>query len=242
MASLEDESRFGLADCLRRLTGVAVQLRDRMSLDNWRSINQLLSRPQATKSARIVLPDVIAWVDSTITAMMTLAGFTLDGMTRDHGWRFLSLGRRIERLQFVVSALLEALRGPANADLDWLLELYDSTVTYRSRYRDRPEWLPALDLLILDPANPRSVVFQLHGVHDYLERLEELYGPCGAELLAPLIESVKRLDAGRDLKHGAASLVALTEGLLGVCGELPDFLNLRFFSHAGAVNRQTFAS
>jgi uncharacterized circularly permuted ATP-grasp superfamily protein/uncharacterized alpha-E superfamily protein len=242
MTALEGESLSGLADCLRRLSGVAVQLRDRMSLDNWRSINQLVTRPHASKSARIGLPDVIAWVDGTITAMMTLAGFTLDGMTRDHGWRFLSLGRRIERLQFVSSALLEALRGPANADLDWLLELYDSTITYRSRYRDRPEWLPALDLLIRDPANPRSIEFQLHGVHDYLERLEELYGPCGAELLVPLIESVKRLDPGSDLRHGATSLLALTQGLLSAGGELSDFLNLRFFSHAGAVNRQTFAS
>ena len=66
--------------------------------------------------------------------MMTLSGFVLDGMTRGIGWRFLSMGRRVERLATMCSALHGRDRGRSRHDLDWLLDLADSSVTYRSRY------------------------------------------------------------------------------------------------------------
>ena len=96
--------------------------------------------------------------------MMTLSGFVLDGMTRDIGWRFLSIGRRIERLATMCSALRSAIEDGRDHDLDWLLDLADSIVTYRSRYLAAPEWLPVLDLLVRDDANPRSLAFQVKGL------------------------------------------------------------------------------
>jgi uncharacterized alpha-E superfamily protein len=172
---------------------------------------------------------------------MTLAGFALDGMTRDTGWRFLSMGRRIERLQFMCDLLQQALAGPPDVDLGWVLEIADSSVTYRSRYMARPQWLPVLDLLICDPHNPRSVAFQLKGLNDFVRRIEETYPDSVAEHMDDALRALQAIDPGADLRHGSARLVALLKEWHAASARLSEQLGLRFFSHAGEVSRQTFA-
>lgn len=159
-------------------------------------------------------------------------------MTRDAGWRFLSLGRRIERLQFQCEALDQAVSGAApgqEAELDWLLEISDSTITYRSRYMARPEWMP-----LLDDSNSRSIAFQLKGLNDYLHRLGTALGPCGAELTAPWVAELGGFDPDSDLHPGSARLQNLLRGMHAMSIALSDELGLRFFSHS--LNRQTFAT
>jgi uncharacterized circularly permuted ATP-grasp superfamily protein/uncharacterized alpha-E superfamily protein len=239
-AALVDDERPGLAADLRQLFRVASQLRERLSMDNWRTVNQLVQAYAGRREQSLALSDALSEIDRTVVGLMTLAGFALDGMTRDAGWRFLSLGRRIERLQFQCDALDQALAGPADSELDWLLEIADSTITYRSRYMARPEWLPLLDLLVLDDSNPRSVAFQLKGLNDYLQRLGSALGPCGAELTGPFVAELAGLDPGRDLRHGGVRLRTLVQGLHGMSAALSEELGLRFFSHSR--NRQTFAT
>ena len=243
-AAIVDEERQGLAGNLRQLFRVASQLRERLSLDNWRTVNKLAQDFAERKAHSLALSDALSEIDRTVVALMTLSGFALDGMTRDQGWRFLSIGRRIERMQFQCAALLQAMAmppdGTAGPELDWLLALGDSTITYRSRYMARPEWMPVLDLLVRDDSNPRSVAFQLKGLHDYLARLGTALGPCGADLLVPSVQGLAGLDADRDLKHGSPRLVALLEGLQEASITLSEQLGLRFFSHS--VLRQTYAT
>ena len=155
-----------LAERLRQLSRVAFNLRDRMSADNWRTLNRLAADPVFRRGAS--LPLALAWLDRAITAFMTLSGFVLDGMTRGIGWRFLSIGRRIERLSTMCQALQVAIDEGRSHGLDWLLEFADSTVTYRSRYLVAPEWLPVLDMVLRDEANPRSVAFQAKGLAEYI--------------------------------------------------------------------------
>ena len=182
-AAVVDDEHPGLAGNLRLLFRAASQLRERLSLDNWRTVNQLVQDFAERKNQTLALSDALAQIDRTVIALMTLSGFALDGMTRDQGWRFLSIGRRIERMQFQCATLQQALEMPPQGDLDWLLALADSTITYRSRYMARPEWMPVLDLLLRDESNPRSIAFQIKGLHDYLVRLEASLGPCGADVL-----------------------------------------------------------
>ena len=108
--------------------------------------------------------------------MMTLSGFVLDGMTRGIGWRFLSIGRRVERLATMCSALQVAIDEGRAHELDWLLDLADSSVTYRSRYLAAPEWLPVLDMIVRDDANPRSLAFQVKGLAEFVAKLEATHG------------------------------------------------------------------
>jgi uncharacterized circularly permuted ATP-grasp superfamily protein/uncharacterized alpha-E superfamily protein len=240
-AAVVDDARPGLAGGLKQLLRVASQLRERLSLDNWRTLNQMARRLQRDRARPVPLADTLAELDRDIAAFMTLAGFALDGMTRDHGWRFLSIGRRIERLQYICSLLRQALAGPPDADLGWVLELADSSVTYRSRYMARPEWLPVLDLLIRDAHNPRSVVFQLKGLNDFVGRIEDSFGEGIEERLDAAVLSLEAIDPGADLRHGSARLAALLQEWHDASSRLSEQLGLRFFAHVGEVNRQTFA-
>jgi uncharacterized circularly permuted ATP-grasp superfamily protein/uncharacterized alpha-E superfamily protein len=227
-ASTLEINPLGLPANLRGLERVAFNLRDRMSLDNWRTINSLIKDPVFGSEAS--LSDTLIWLDRNVTSLMTLSGFALDGMTRDDGWLFLSIGRRLERLAFQCMALHVAFRDGADSGLGWLLSLADSAVTYRSRYMARAEWLPVLDLLVMDGANPRSVVFQTIGMAADLAKLELNYGACGSDLLAAEVAALKRLSPARDLKPENPDLRAAIDALRQAAFSVSDLLTQRFFN------------
>ncbi len=218
-----------LSEQLRQLARVAFNLRDRMSVDNWRTLNQLHNDAVFEQSA--TLPVALAWLQRAVTSMMTLSGFVLDGMTRGTGWRFLSIGRRIERLCNACMALRMACNEGQAHGLDWLLDLCDSTVTYRSRYLVAPEWLPVLDLLVRDEANPRSVAFQVKGLTEYIAKLEATHGRFGSDVLAPAHGLLRALDP-IDLHPDSPALAACLDRLQAAANALSDELSLKFFSHA----------
>jgi len=230
-AAVGEDNAFGLPANLCKLERVAFTLRDRMSPDNWRAIKSLVRDP-VFNNAAVTLSDTLGWLDRTINGMMTLSGFALDGMTRDDGWRFLSIGRRLERLTFQCLALQIAFEHRVNSGLTWLLSLADSIGTYRSRYLARPEWLPVLDLLVLDGENPRSVMFQTAGIHSALAKLEAALGPCGSELFAPGLQTLEGLDPTRDLQPENTHLRETIDALRGAAFALSDRLTQRFFNHA----------
>ena len=93
-------------------------------------------------------------------------------MTQLAGWRFLELGRRIERA-LLTCRLTRCFAQPAAPDgeLDVLLELADSQISYRQRYVMIAASAPVIDLVMLDPNNPRSVVFQLDRIEIHLAAL-----------------------------------------------------------------------
>ncbi len=242
-AAIVNDASPGLARDLGLLFGVARQLRERLSVDNWLALNQMMQRLALRKDRPpVALADLLGELDRAIAALMTLAGFALDGMTRDLAWRFMSFGRRIERLQWLCAVLKQALKGGRDADLNWLLELADSSITYRSRYMARPEWLPVLDLLVRDEANPRSIAFQLHGLHDYLRRGEELFGEVLEERLDGALEVLRAIDPATDLAQDSARLAQLLDDWSAATARLSEQLALRFFALVGEVNRQTFAT
>ena len=220
-----------LSQRLRQLARSAFNLRDRMSADNWRTLNQLAADPIFQRGA--ALPVALSWLDRAVTSMMTLSGFALDGMTRNVGWRFLSLGRRIERLLHLCVTLQVATHEGAAHGLDWLLELTDSIGTYRSRYLVAPEWLPVLDMLIRDDTNPRALAFQLKGLSEYIIKLEQAHGRFGSDVLAPAMNALRDVNA-QDLQPDSQVLAALLEQLRRSAAALSDELTLKFFSHAAS--------
>jgi uncharacterized alpha-E superfamily protein len=111
----------------------------------------------------------------------------MESMTRGMGWHFLDIGRRFERGIQLASLLQHGMVEPAPDEpsrLETVLEVSDSTMTYRSRYVTSVQAPLALDLLLLDGANPRGMVFQLERLHSHFQALAR----------APLTE----LDALRD--------------------------------------------
>lgn len=220
---------WGLGCVLGQLARAGFSLRDRLSLDNWRTLSQLAHDPVFSEPAS--LPVALNWLDRAVITLMTLSGFALDGMTRGTDWRFLSIGRRLERLSFLCQALLTAVDEGPDSGLDWLLELCDSSVTYRSRYLIAPEWLPVLDLLVRDEANTRSIAFQVRGLGDFVRRLELLHGPFGTHVLARHAEVLARLEPA-DLRPDSERLRGLLQALQQAACGLSDEITQKFFAHA----------
>jgi len=222
----------GLARQQQRLYSIASQLRERFSVDNWRAFNRMM-QSAFDADHRLSQLEAMTILDDATASLMTMAGFALDGMTRDLGWRFLSLGRRLERLQFQSIALQNALGMDANGNLDWLLELSDSIITYRARYRAQPEWLPVLDLLLLDESNPRSILFQLDGILNSLKKIALTYGPCGEKQLGPLKDELLALAPDTDLYCGNAHLIDLLSRIQIASAGMSEQISVQFFSYTG---------
>ena len=224
----------GLARQQRQLHATANQLHERFSVDNWRALNRMV-QPAPILGERPSQSEAVTILDDAAASLMTLAGFALDGMTRDLGWRFMSIGRRLERLQFQCVVLQRALGMDADGNLDWLLELSDSIVTYRARYRARPEWLPVLDLLLRDESNPRSIVFQLAGIVHALQKIAQSHGACGAALLAPLKDELLALSPHAHFDCGNPVVTDLLLRIQAASAALSEQISVQFFSYTDNV-------
>lgn len=59
-------------------------------------------------------------------------------------------------------------------DLSTLLDLADSQISYRQRYLTGIARVPVLDLVALDPGNPRGIAYQVSAIAEHLARLPVL--------------------------------------------------------------------
>lgn len=257
-AICDEEWGDGLAGNVRRLLWVGTQVRERFSLDNWHALNRLQHQLQRYAKERPALSDALAFLDQLLIASSTLAGFAMDNMTRDNGWRLLIIGRRIERLIFLSSAIAQFLRlesTRAAGSIEWLLELADSIITYRSRYMAQPELLPALDLIVFDGDNPHGVIFQLHNLVRYIARLGRELGTAsdfdGDHSLRPVLARLQAFDLARfesprwnggEEGDSHTSLADVLDEIAFAAATLSDRLAMRYFTHVGDVGRQTLAA
>jgi uncharacterized alpha-E superfamily protein len=106
-------------------------------------------------------------------------------------------------------------------------------VTYRSRYLVEPEWLPVLDLLVRDEANPRSVAFQVKGLSEYIAKLELSHGRFASAALAPAHTALRNLEP-EDLHPESETLEQVLDQLRRAALAVSDELSLKFFSHAAS--------
>jgi uncharacterized alpha-E superfamily protein len=262
-AICDEEWGDGLAGNIRRLLWVGTQVRERFSLDNWHALNRLQQQLLRYAKDRPALSDALAFLDQLLIASSTLAGFAMDNMTRDNGWRLLIIGRRVERLIFLCNAIAQFLRlesTRASGSIEWLLELTDSIITYRSRYMAQPELLPALDLIVFDGDNPHAVIFQLQNLVRYIARLGRELGDSGDDggdnvandrLLRPVLARLQAFDLARfesprwnggEEGDAHSSLADVLDEIAFTTATLSDCLAMRYFTHVGDVGRQTLAA
>jgi uncharacterized alpha-E superfamily protein len=180
----------GLAGQLNGLANVAGQLRERLSSGHWRLLNdcaKVLIEPEWVRFQR-TLPT--ASLEQVQLYLLAMHGEQSDHMTRDNGWRFLQLGRQLERLCGACDCLLSLTSMPGRAGehgLALAIALADSTITYRSRYQHRFEWLPTLDLLIFDEDAPYAIRRILYKLDIVIDRL-----PGDTSQIRQLFDSVYR--------------------------------------------------
>ncbi|TEX52051.1 MAG: hypothetical protein B7C55_02395 [Actinomycetales bacterium mxb001] len=225
--------RQGLAETLGQLGRVAFSLRDRLSHDHWRALNRLVNDQALAEN--MTLGPTLVWLDRAVSSLATLSGFALDAMNRDAGWRFLSLGRRMERLVLLTSALevtvtqLQSVStaGETQQPLEWLLDLTDSSGSFRSQTTGIASWPAVRDIVLLDSTSPRSLRFQIDGVRQALERLAQETGVT----LIGLEKTSDRLNTweAEGLPETPELQLALADQRLEIIA-LSDLLATRYFS------------
>jgi uncharacterized circularly permuted ATP-grasp superfamily protein/uncharacterized alpha-E superfamily protein len=173
-AAVFDGKRIG---SLLELNGQLLRLgrvsRDSLSLDTWRIVRRLGENLREWPSVRR-LNDLTPLLDRLVNLHAALSGLAQENTTRTPGWAFLDLGRRLERALYAAGlgqTLLEAPEADRRASLDAVLEVFDSSITYRQRYFFEPRLLPVLDTLFVDPSNPRSLAFQIERLDQHLSSL-----------------------------------------------------------------------
>ncbi|WP_459915477.1 circularly permuted type 2 ATP-grasp protein [Desulfocicer niacini] len=176
LACLFDAKRPGsIISSLLNVKRVAASVRDRLSIDSWHILGRMEKEmAQFSPHRHSRISEAQELVNEMILTMSAFAGLALESMTRAMGWRFMDMGRRLERSGYMIS-LLQSLfasdREPINQELEALLEVADSTITYHTRYRTILQVEPIVDLLLLDELNPRAVGFQMAALFDHVETL-----------------------------------------------------------------------
>lgn len=153
---------------LKRVQETARNVRDRLSVDSSRVINRLEGFADNQSS------DPIEILDKTLYSLSAFSGLAMESMTRGLGWRFMDMGRRVERALnqavLIRIGLPNVCRDSRNT-LQSLLDVSDSLMTYRARYKSTFQLAPVVDLLLADESNPKSLAFQFNQLADHVENL-----------------------------------------------------------------------
>jgi uncharacterized circularly permuted ATP-grasp superfamily protein/uncharacterized alpha-E superfamily protein len=164
-AAMGDPDRQSVAAINARARRIGDGARDRLSADTMR----LLEAPFPHR------PGLLDRAGSLQRRYAALAGLAAEHMSRTDAWAFHDLGRRVERA--LSAARLAARFGMAGADaedLQTLLDLSDSQISYRQRYQTGIARVAVVDLVALDAGNPRGLAFQLARIGEHLLRLPVL--------------------------------------------------------------------
>lgn len=164
-AALEAEEGYSVRMINRQARGIGAVSRDRLAAD----LLKLLDAPYPSRG------HMLDRAGSLQRRYAALAGLAAEHMSRTDGWRFHDLGRRIERATATAAAIRTLGLANASADhLSTLLDLANSQISYRQRYLTGMARVPVVDLVALDPGNPRSLAFQVAAIGDHLSHLPKL--------------------------------------------------------------------
>jgi len=173
----------------------ARNVRDRLSVDCWRVINRLEDFIEGQTE------DPLDHLEDTLFTLSSFSGLAMESMTRGFGWRFMDIGRRLERAQYQTNLLHVALSRKCvitRSSLEALLEISDSIMTYRSRYRTTFQLAPVLDLLLADEGNPKSLAFQLSQLESHVDNLPQTslkrFDSPEERLVLQMLTSIRLLD------------------------------------------------
>ncbi len=222
-------------------------VRDRLTDDTYATFTQTLA--QARRETERVGGSLDAATDAMVSIQRfatAVSGVAAENMVRGGGFLFLDLGRRLERAQAIAGEVASALdQPPARVEngLLLILELCDSTITYRTRYLNALQPAPVLDLVLCDQGNPRGLGFQLAAIHGLLDDLtpdgigRDMLAGAAAGLLAEVEAMVDGvLNAPNQAVAAAALAPSLREASRGLA-DLSGRIDRRFFALLPALQK-----
>lgn len=161
----------GVVSLFTTIRTIGLTLRDRLAPDFWRVASRPVPRVESSRPGA-----QLRVVRELLERLGTLSGLLAENFVHGPAWRFLDMGRRLERAltQCAVTLALAPGEEASVEALNLLLDLSDSQITYRSRYLAVPSRGPVLDLLLLDPDNPRSLAYQAEALVRHIAALPAL--------------------------------------------------------------------
>lgn len=171
----------GVGYNMRALKMAAATVRERLSQEHWATIvraeEEVFQRCAQLAAQGDYAPNqALRILKDASDHLAAITGAQTDRMTRDDGWRLLSIGRHVERLNFLATALDQSLEtGAVDTDggFEALLGLFDSTITFHAQYQQSRDVAALIDLLVLDRDNPRSLAWVAHTLRGRLAKLAQ---------------------------------------------------------------------
>jgi uncharacterized circularly permuted ATP-grasp superfamily protein/uncharacterized alpha-E superfamily protein len=239
----EEQRSDSLNAVLSRAAQAAAHVRHSLSSDTLRIVSQF-DTAHTSAWGYASTGEALAVLNRCIGTLAALRGIEMENITRGPGWHFLGAGRRIERSIQLVNlfrTIVVPLSPRTWATLEMLLEVADSSMTYRSRYFTVLQPAPALDLLMNDEANPRSLAFQLQELMQHCRCLSSRPSGAGWPLskqrrLEETAANLFRADIRLLCQPGEDSIREPLDQLLAGTGAalpaLSDAITHVYFSHA----------
>ncbi|MGE3842864.1 MAG: circularly permuted type 2 ATP-grasp protein [Vicinamibacterales bacterium] len=243
----ESNDESSIAWSVRQISRLSWEVKERLSHDTWRVLQQLergmqtANGPMSSDRRSVA---AVNYLDDAVIMLSAFAGLLSENPTRGQGWRFLDIGRRIERALQLITLLrigVATAKYPDDACLEVLLQVADSSTTYRSRYLSAIRTRFVLELLLKDEAYPRSVAYQFATLADRIGLL-----PHQAE--APVTPVVERAMAQRlhdlvrhasidelkrrDVKRERPTLVRYLQTVRSGVVELSEAISARYLRHS----------
>jgi uncharacterized circularly permuted ATP-grasp superfamily protein/uncharacterized alpha-E superfamily protein len=233
-----------LASTLSEVSRVGNSVRERLSADMMILIGQLRNSLQMEHETQIL--EYPATLTLCLELLSAFSGMERENINRGLGWLFMSIGRRLERAIYL-TRLLRQITLPFE-EHDWpllecLLEVADSSMTYRTRYYTTLQPLAVLDVLMADESNPRALDFQLahladlyqklpRHLEDDLEAMRNALAMLRSFDLRSLSFSLPGDPATAKDSEGLMRLENFLGGLERLLPSWSDNLSSRYFSHA----------
>lgn len=229
----------------------ATAVRDRISLDAYRIFRSLhteiVIKPRP-RGANVI--SAIERLNHSITLLLGFSGLAAESLTRTHGWRFVLLGRRIERAQQTAELLSAGLAVPMGNESEMceaILDATDSLMTYRSRYLAIVQPAATIDLLVTDESNPRSLRFQLQDIEKVLVDLPTSSKQVGigederiaSDLMHQLLASDAIELSQEDHKGNRARLASLLDAICDGMPKLATAVEARYLIHTSQTQSLT---
>ena len=189
--------------------------------------------------------DWAALLDGIVAAVAALVGLADDSMLDSRSWRFLDMGRRIERAIFTSGLLQHTIVNPGDDPqlLQSVVEITESSFPYRRRYLARLEVHAIVDLLLADETNPRAIAFQLARVSQHLSALPRdpahPNGDHDQEMLAELRDAIQMADLLQlsvlSADSGRDELGAFLKDVSERAGQISEAIAQLYFTHAAVA-------
>ena len=266
---LDTKNSGSLVSTLQSLVSAASAVRDRWSTDTWRVINSIenLSNTLEGYNPRVehrdpgqtltneseerMLQHIQMDLDQLMIFLSALSGLNAESMTQTIGWVGLDMGRRIERALLLIVLCRSSL---VAVQEEWIEQLLlesilaaaESLITYRRRYRAALHLPTALEMLLLDESNPRSLVYQLKRLQAQIRDLpRDKVGYRLSEEEQLILEALTQLQLSNTFQLAQRAeqttqrqgLEKLLVRLAQILIEISDVLTQTYFSHVQGLQQ-----